>query len=163
MKAIGTQGVHIQKNGTPNAGTRFLSCTRTCTAAESNGSAWYPIITFTTPATEFPDFVFTVDYIYTIHDTGNFTANNLRATWVGKKRYRGYMYWSSSSDRGWGENAFEDVWSDSNFYGFVNLFGTGTGAVITGYSVTNKASTLSVFAEVYCNRWDLVTVSYTTS
>lgn len=165
MKVIGTQGTHIQGKSTANAGTRIFSASRTLTAAESNGGAYYPMIVFTIPSTEFPDFLFTVEYIYTMHQNVFAAGNALRATWVGKRKYKGYCYWNSISDRGFVDNNYEGQWADSNFFGFVNIFnGPNTGDFqICVSSSINQNTTASVIAEVYCNRWDLVTVSYVTS
>lgn len=169
MRLINGQGIHNNKNGSTNQGTRFFSAKRTCTAAESNNSNFYPLITFTLPTAEFPDFVFMVEYNWTIHK--NYDNNNgqdYRATWVGGLRQRGNMYWNSSTDRGWAEGGGGWArWWYGNYLGDVSFSTISASSGTVGIQMKSALAVSSVLtcqAEVFTTRWDLITsITYTTS
>jgi hypothetical protein len=167
MRLINGQGVHINKNGNTTQGTRFFSAKRTLTAAQSNNSDFYPLISFYVPTTEFPDFLFCIESVWTIHrDLDNWSSNDYRATWTGGDRRRGNMYWNSSSDRGWQEQSNGNTrWWYGNFFGDSGFFGAAAGETsIRMKSAMNATSVLTCQAEVFCTRWDLITsITYTTS
>jgi hypothetical protein len=167
MRLTGGQGFHIEKTGTRNQGTRFYSATRTCTAAESNSTNFYPLITFAIPSTEFPDFVFAVNISWTIHkNVGNQNSNDLRSTWTGQTWMRGNFFWNSSSDRGFNEqsNGYMN-YNYGNFFGGFGFFSLATGqASVVARSAMGVSSLLACQVEAFSSRWDLITsVTYTTS
>lgn len=163
MKILGTQGVHINKTGTATAGTRFLSSWRSCTAAQSNGVDFYPLITFTVQNSVFPQTIFNATWDWTIYpDDGS----SKRATWSGRSANKGFLYFNSTSDKGYSEQDGYYEWLEGNFFGFSAFLGNGSTGEFGIYmrSHLNVASGLSCSAELHCSRWDLITnIQYYTS
>jgi hypothetical protein len=164
MKIIGTNGLHINKTGTTTAGTRFISSWRGCTAAQSNNVDWYPLITFTVQNSSFPQTVFNATWDWTIYpDDGS----SKRATWSGRSSSKGFLYFNSTSDKGYSEQDNYYQWLEGNFFGFGGAFlNTGSTGQFGIYmrSALNVQSGLSASAEFHCSRWDLITnIQYYTS
>lgn len=162
MRASTSEGININKAGVTTSGTKLVSSYRTLTAAQSNNSDWFRLIEFTLPSTSFPQFALYIIYDWTIYpDDGS----SKRATWSGKNSIGGYVYFGSSSDRGWiGDSFYRKVWWEGNYFGDAGWFNdNGNGKCgIQMKSALSRQSVVTCSAEIHCNRWDLLTITYYT-